>query len=152
MSRNVYVVDLDSSHPGYQSVTLCSPSGYDKYVVVMVDVEKLIFYSNQDLPCYVVKPVSEWDKTKRDGIYEFLAPLGPNDCCVRMPIVHFYEEAFELKRPFWKIFGARSVQVLRWISYTNGRHRTRYLHFAGAKRMPVLCRDNEAAEISRYCG
>jgi hypothetical protein len=27
----------------------------------------------------------------------------------------------------------KSERVSRWVGYTNGRHRTRYLHFAGAK-------------------
>lgn len=50
-----------------------------------------------------------------------------------MPIVSF-NEVKDSKLPISKLLGER---VSRWVGYTNGRHRTRYLYFADAQEMPV---------------
>lgn len=34
----------------------------------------------------------------------------------------------------------------------NGRHRTRYLYFAGAQEIPVMCREDQAKALLHYCG
>ncbi|MXI45787.1 hypothetical protein GRW89_04620 [Pseudomonas moraviensis] len=69
-----------------------------------------------------------------------------------MPIVSFNEVKEESKQNILKILGRRSERVSRWVGYTNGRHRTRYLYFAGAKKMPVMCHKDQAADLEQYCG
>ncbi len=41
--------------------------------------------------------------------------------------------------------------MLRYVGYTNGRHRTRYLYFAGAKQY-LSCHKGDAEALLRYCG
>jgi hypothetical protein len=119
----------------------------------MVDVQKLVHYSDQhEHQSFVVLPVVNWDQDKRQGIFEFLAPPGPKEQHVEMPIVSFNEVKEESKHHILKILGRRSERVSRWVGYTNGRHRTRYLHFAGAQEMPVMCHKDQAEALHEYCG
>ncbi|MBD8710112.1 hypothetical protein IFT47_26100 [Pseudomonas sp. CFBP 13711] len=153
MNTDLYEVSLSGDHPGYQSVSLRCRPGYDNHVVVMVDVQKLIHYSDQhEHQSFVVSPVEEWDQDKRQGIFEFLAPPSPKERHVEMPIVSFNEVKEESEQPILKILGRRSERVSRWVGYTNGRHRTRYLHFAGAQEMPVMCHKDQVALLEQYCG
>jgi hypothetical protein len=153
MNTALYEVMLSADHPGYQSVSLRRRLGKDNYEVVMVNVQKLIHYSDQnEKPSFVVSPVEEWAPDKRQGMFEFLAPPGPMEQHVEMPVVSFNEAREEGKEPILGIFGGKPERVLRWVGYTNGRHRTRYLHFAGAQEMPVMCHKDQVAGLQQHCG
>lgn len=144
-------VQLDSAHPDYQSVALRRRPGHTNYEVVEVDAEKLIHYSNQDIRGYVIAPVEYWQPDKRQGIFNFLAPPGPREQPVEMPVISFNErDVFHYERKW--LFFKKAVQLrLKYIGYTNGRHRSRYLYYAGAKRIPVMCHISEVDALKAHC-
>lgn len=153
MDTALYDVKLSDTHPGYQSVSLRRRPGYENHVVVLVDVQKLIHYSDQHLhSSFVVSPVEDWADDKRQGIFEFLAPPAPKERHIEMPVVSFNQVLEQYQDPVMKIFSRKRERLLKWVGYTNGRHRTRYLHFAGALQMPVMCHKNEAKDLQHHCG
>lgn len=144
-------VQLDSTHPQYQSVALRRRPGYTNYEVVEVDSEKLIHYSNQDIRGYVIAPVEDWQPDKRQGIFNFLAPPGPLEQPVEMPVISFNERDVIYYERKWLFFKTAVQHRLKYIGYTNGRHRSRYLYFAGAKRIPVMCHISEVDALKAHC-
>jgi len=151
MSQQLWHVQLDSTHPGDQSVYLRRPNGYENYEVVEVDAERLIHYSNQDIRGYVLAPAEQWPPAKRQGLYRFLAPPGPRERHVEMPIIAFNERDVIYVEKRWLFFRKRTPGQLRYIGYTNGRHRVRYLYSAGAKRIPVLCHISQVDALKAHC-
>ena len=147
----LFHVQLDDHHPTYQSVALRRRPGYEHYEVVEVDMAKLIHYSNYDLEGYVLAPVEQWRKDKREGIFRFLAPPGAREQAVEMPVISFRERKVFQRERKWLFFEKDVVHTQRYIGYTNGRHRTRYLYFAGAKRLPVKCHTTEVAALKTHC-
>lgn len=147
----LFQVQLGDDHPNYQSVTLRRRPGYEHYEVVEVDMGKLIHYSNHDLKGYVLAPVEKWRQDKREGIFRFLAPPGPREQPVEMPVISFRERRIFQRQRKWVLFKKDVMRIQRYIGYTNGRHRTRYIDFAGAKRIPVMCHTTEAEALIAYC-
>ncbi|WP_338502056.1 hypothetical protein VRB50_22295 [Pseudomonas poae] len=147
----LFHVQLGKDHPNYQSVVLRRRPGYVNYEVVEVDTEKLIHYSNQDIRGYVLAPVEDWQPAKREGIFCFLAPPGPREQPVEMPVISFNERDVVQYERKWRFFKKAVVYRLKYIGYTNGRHRTRYLYFAGAKRIPVMCHISEVDALKAHC-
>lgn len=144
-------VRLDGAHPDYQSVSLRRRPGYANYEVVEVDTEKLIHYSNQDIRGYVIAPVEDWRPDKRQGIFNFLAPPGPREQPVEMPVISFNERDVIHYERKWLFFKKAVPLRLKYIGYTNGRHRSRYLYFAGAKRIPVMCHISQVDALKAHC-
>lgn len=152
-TTDLYHVKLSDAHPGYQQVSLRRRPGYENHVVVFVDIHKLIHYSDQHLhPNLVVSSAEEWSEAKRQEVAAFLAPPGPTERHVEMPFVSFNEMQVQVRVPFVKVFKRNRERLVRWIGYTHGRHRTRYLQFAGASVIPVMCLHSEAQAIQHYCG
>ncbi|MGN9402931.1 plasmid fertility inhibition factor family protein [Pseudomonas syringae] len=147
----LFQVKLDDHHPEYQYVTFKRSSGHENYEVVEVDTEKLIYYSDQDLEGYVLAPVEQWRKDKREGIFKFLAPPGPRERIPEMPVICFRVRKTVRCVRKWFLFKKYIVSNQRYIGYTNGRHRARYLHYAGAKRIPVMCHVTEVSALRTYC-
>lgn len=147
----LFQVKLDDHHPNYQSITLRRRPGYEHYEVVEVDMGKLIHYSNHDLEGYVLAPFEEWRKDKREGIFRFLAPPGPREQPVEMPVISFRERKIFQRERKWIFFEKDVMRIQRYIGYTDGRHRTRYMYFAGAKRIPVMCHTTEVEALRAYC-
>ena len=153
MNDTLFNIRLSDTHPGYQYVKLRCRPGYENHVVVIVDVQKLIRYSNQHLhSSFVIPPAEDWTEEQRKGMFDFLAPPSHKERHVEMPIVSFNEVVVQFREPFLKFFSRRREHLLRYVGYTNGRHRTRYLHFAGALEIPVMCHKSEAKTLQRYCG
>lgn len=147
----LFQVKLDDHHPNYQSITLRRRPGYEHYEVVEVDMGKLIHYSNNDLEGYVLAPVEEWRIDKREGIFRFLAPPGPREQPVEMPVISFRERKVLQRDRKWFFFEKDVMRIQKYIGYTNGRHRTRYMCFAGAKRIPVMCHTTEVEALRAHC-
>lgn len=153
MNNELFDVRLSGTHPGYQTVNLCRRPGKDHYVVVIVDLQKLILYSDQHLhSSFVIPPAENWTNEERKRMFDFLAPPSPEERHVEMPIVSFNEVQVLFREPVLKFFSRRRERLLRYVGYTNGRHRTRYLHFAGALAIPVMCHESQSQLIQRYCG
>lgn len=145
-------VRLSDSHPGYQQVSLRRRPGYPDYQVVMVDAKKLIDYSDQDIRGFVIPPVEQWDVEKRRGMFAFLAPPTPRERHVEMPIVSFNRVSIVRREPFLWIFRRTKAYQAKYVSYTNGRHRARYLYYAGATGIPVMCHKNNVDALLAHCG
>jgi len=152
-NTNLYDVMLSDAHPGYHQVRLRRRPGYENHVVIFVDIHKLIHFSDQHLHSnYVVPPAKDWSELKRQEVAKFLAPPGPKERHVEMPFVSFNEMQVQFRVPFMKVFSHKRERLVRWVGYTLGRHRTRYLHFAGASVIPVMCLQSEAQTLQHHCG
>lgn len=141
----IWTVPLDPKHTGYTSVNLerSYPSQAD-FEVVVVDTALLISCFERDSPSLVIEPVNQWSVEKKKAIARF---LNPNNAGVpEMPHV-----AFRLltRKRWFGLFGTTTESV---VSFINGRHRSRYLHFAGATCIPVEIRASSVAALLKYCG
>jgi hypothetical protein len=136
-------VELSSSHAGYTHTYLKNEyEGKADWVVVVVNLSKLMQYFERDTS-YVVEPVEKWEEKYRKEAHAF---LNPSTGAPYMPRVsHLFRDTRE-KWMFWR-FTSEFV-----ISFSNGRHRARYLQFAGATDIPVLCSTNSVQQVSAYCG
>lgn len=153
MNDILFDIRLSDTHPSYQNVSLRRRPGKDNYVVVTVDVQKLIHYSNQHIhSSFVLAPAKDWTEGQRQRMLAFLAPPTSLERHVEMPVVSFNEVLVHYREPAFKFFSRRRDRLVRYVGYTNGRHRTRYLHFAGALEMPVMCHKSEVDTLLRYCG
>lgn len=119
--------------------------------MVSVDALKLIHFSDQNPLGYAVASVEHWDEAKRQGIFEFLAPPGPLERPVEMPIISFNMASLAYREPFLWFFSRRYVRRVKYVGYTNGRHRARYLHYAGATEIPVMCHKDQVAALLEHC-
>ncbi len=152
MNDPLWHVQLNNAHPQYQQVSLRRRPGYPDHEVVIVEAQKLIQYSAQDIrTSYVIGPVEAWDPVKRHGLFEFLAPPKPREQHVEMPIVSFNEvTVYERESYLWLFSRIRQRQV-QYVAYTNGRHRARYLADAGATEIPVMCHKHEVRMLIAHC-
>lgn len=143
---------LSDAHPQYKRVSLRRRPGYLDHEVIIVNAQKLIQYSAQDIQTsYVIGPIETWDPAKRQGLFDFLAPPKPREQHVEMPIVSFnVVTVYERERYRWLFSSERQRQV-HYVSYTNVRHRARYLADAGAKEIPVMCHRNELQMLIAHC-
>lgn len=145
-------MQLGADHPEYQSVALRRRSGCKNYKVVEVDADKLIHYSNLNRPDFVIAPVECWQPSEREAFFQFLAPPRPLEKPVEMPIISFNDECVVQYVRKWCFFKVAVRHRRIYIGYTNGRHRTRYLYYAGAKLIPVMCPDSDVSALKFYCG
>jgi hypothetical protein len=152
MDDLLWHVQLSVAHPQYQQVSLRRRPGYPDHEVVIVDAQKLIRYSSQDLRVgYVIGPVETWDADKRKGMFEFLAPPKLREQHVEMPIVSFNEVTVSEREACFWLFKRARQRHLQYVSYTNGRHRARYLASTGALEIPVMCRKDQVGILSAHC-
>lgn len=135
-------VTLSNSHQPYNYCLL--ERGFptvDYITVVVVDAKKLMQCFRR---CSLAIPSADkWEPKKRESIREFLDPrAGPRE----MPYIGF--ELREKKR----FFGLLKSRQLGVVTFTNGRHRARYLQSAGADCFPVEVGIKDAALLEIYCG
>jgi hypothetical protein len=146
MTNRTWTVQLIATHVPYTHVDLKRCRDHvDGYQVVMVDLDRLITCFERDH--YAVPHVSAWAAAKRDGLQTF---LNPAEGACEMPVVGFSLKEKTHQRCFG--FIAPRVETVAVASFTNGRHRTRYLQFAGAAVIPVEVHESEAALLRKYCG
>lgn len=140
-------VELDRQHPNYQSLVLKRKHpDRDDYRVVIVKTELLLALWARD-EGYFLPPVSDWKEEKRQGIRKFLDPADPG--IAEMSVVSMRMRTGVLWH-WWPPLRVRVAEPV--ISFTNGRHRARYLVFAGAKTMPVEVTLNSAPLVEAHCG
>ncbi|SPZ02576.1 Uncharacterised protein [Pseudomonas luteola] len=154
--NGVWHVPLSANHPEYQSVGLRRRHNDDSHTVIIVDVKRLIEYSDNDLPCYVKEPVEQWSEHDKQGVFDFLKPPTARQTYIEMPIVAFGTRTRYFRVPrfkiFQEIFQKTESEEVNYVSYVNGRHRTRYLAYAGAIQMPVMCSIKVAESLRLHCG
>lgn len=130
MTNKRWTVQLARTHVPYTHVDLKrSRDHVDGYEVVMVNLDRLFICFERDH--YVIPHVTAWKEAKRDGLQDF---VNPDAGACEMPTVSFSLKEKSHQRWFGLI--APRVEEVAVVSFTNGRHRTRYLQFAGCRRNP----------------
>lgn len=151
-NNQIWKVTLSANHDGFNYVVFKKPDCYTNYTVIEVDMDKFIFYCEQNNDIKMAPPVNLWDINKVEGVRDFLSPPKKNEYYPEMPIVSFnmrYKITVERKLLFFR----KEVKTLeKFVGFTNGRHRTRYLQFAGAKKMWVLCSNIYCDDLEEHCG
>jgi len=144
LQNNIWSIPLDSSHTSYNVIKLKRerPSLSD-YTVVIVDTRLFMKCFQRSKSPDIIPTVDQWKNDKREGIRDF---LSPSSGIQTMPNV--YINILEINRWFGLL---KSVQV-GVISFTNGRHRARYMQHAGVQCFPVEVENCNAALIAEYCG
>jgi hypothetical protein len=138
MTSEKWRVQLSTSHTPYSHVDLKRSHDHVKgYEVVIVDLGSLMtcFESDQ----VVIPHVTAWKTEKREAIQAF---LDPAEGACDMPVVGFTLRTKMHRRLFGLI--APRIEKVPVAGFTNGRHRARYLHFAGATVIPVEVHETEA--------
>lgn len=151
-------VELSPDHPSYQRVFLNRPSDIGEgYSVVMACMKKLMHYTEKGPREFIVPPVEQWSEGKKNGLFHFLEPIQAQGVldemtAVPMPVISFnLRSTVETKRK-WLFFDEQKLVDVSCVEYVNGRHRARYLSFAGAKSIPVLCDDASLKDFIEHCG
>jgi hypothetical protein len=140
-------VELDHRHPGYQRLELKRrhPTGLD-YKVVIVRTERLLELWSRD-GTFFLPPVPEWKEEKRNGIRAFLDPADPGTA--EMPVVSMRSQTVR-RWGWWPPFFTHVEEPV--LTFTNGRHRARYLAYAGAQTIPVEVTARSAPLVEAHCG
>lgn len=144
-SNDVWTVPLPVTHTPYAMIQLKRRfKALPDYLVVIVDTVAFMDCYSREQPGFIIPPVNSWPTEKQDGIRQL---LDPNDGGIpEMALV-----SFELaSRKKW--FGRWGAVTEGVVSFTNGRHRSRYLQYAGAKCFPVETHVSQAEDLLRYCG
>ncbi|SDK53142.1 hypothetical protein SAMN05192566_1546 [Methylophilus rhizosphaerae] len=140
----IWTVPLAANHTPYNFVKLKRRFDRNDYCVVVVDTAAFMECFSREMPGYIIPTVDRWQLDRKEAIQKFLDPNGNG--VPEMPVV-----SFELSsRKKW--FGLLQDVVEGVISFTNGRHRSRYLQFSGAKCFPVQINISSAEELRKYCG
>lgn len=148
----VWHISLSPNHPKYQSVGLVPRFNDADHRVVIVDVHKFIHFWSLDYRGYFLPDVDQWKPSKREGIFDFLSPSTPRENHVQMPIAFFNETVVQGVEKRFLIFKRTVERTVRYVGFTNGRHRTRYLAHAGAIQLPVETSAKTAHLLEGYCG
>lgn len=138
-------VELSSNHKEYSTVYL-----YARYhdrpdtTVVWVDMARFMKCFTREQGHFYLDSVDTWPVSDKQKIRAY---LDPSTGAAYMPYVSFgvYQEHTGL----WHFRKHRSVGV---VSFSDGRHRARYLEYAGARAFPVEVSVNEAPMLREWCG
>lgn len=143
-SVKTWSVKLNPNHTPYN---ICNfkrelPNNLN-YTVVIVDTERFMECYHNEMKCYVIATADKWTHEKREGIRDF---LDPNTGAPHMPRIGF---VIRERKRLWGLIKPETFAV---VSFTNGRHRSRYLQYAGAKCFPVEVHTKQAPLLLQYCG
>lgn len=146
--NGVWSVPLGQTHEAYRYVRLYRRfAGLSTFTVVIVDAQKFLRLFENDAG-FVIPPARTWDKERLALHRDKLSPYGRSGS-VEMPIAEI--ETREVLRSrflgLWKKM--REEQI---VSFTNGRHRARYLEYAGALAFPVEVDIRNAPMMLEHCG
>jgi hypothetical protein len=140
------------------------------YAVLIVSLEKLLACHARDTG-YVIPPYQQWDANKAEGILNFMRPSAfqpplpehipeylradgdkPHLGSVELAQVHIHMER-NVERPgFLGWLGLRKrVYELPVVSFTNGRHRTRFMQAMGVTHAPMLIENHQIDMMQLYC-
>ncbi|WP_267095266.1 plasmid fertility inhibition factor family protein [Xanthomonas sacchari] len=109
-----------------------------------MDTQKFIaLYENNYDSLKPISPVNEWPADRVSGLSGFLAPSVQHP---EMPLVSFEVRVERTWRSLW------IEKQLPVLTFGNGRHRVRYLQYAGAPCFPVEVRAAGASLLAEWCG
>jgi hypothetical protein len=150
--QGIWHVPLSPDHPGYQLVGLRPRlDDLSEYPVVIVDLLKVLHYWEADDRSYFLDPVPTWPEEQRKGISRFLSPPSPSERFVEMPMAYLHDVTPVTLVRRWLFFRQKIAKQRQYLGFTNGRHRTRYLEFAGATHMPMQTGKKSESLLRRYC-
>jgi hypothetical protein len=116
------------------------------YVVINVRTDRLLELWSRD-GGYFLPPVPQWTQSERDRFHSFLDSRDPG--FAEMPVVSIYFRT--VSRWGWRPpFRCNFEEPV--LAFTNGRHRARYLAYAGAQTIPVEATARSAPLVQKYCG
>lgn len=140
------------------------------YAVMIVNLERLVACHARDIG-YVIPPYEQWDEDKAEGILNFMRPIAfhpplpepipdylradgdnPHLGSVELAQAHIHMER-NVERPgLLGCFGLRKrVYELPVVSFTNGRHRTRFMQAMGVTHAPMQIENHQIDLIRLHC-
>ena len=141
--NGIWTVPLSATHQPYQVTQLKRElPNHSDYQVVVVDTVKFVECLERGTPSLVVAEVGAWKEEKREAIRALLDPSTGAPYMARASI------RLELQKRW---FGMRKPIQVAVVSFTNGRHRTRYLQWAGASCIPIETHRTSAELLELYC-
>lgn len=113
-----------------------------EYSVIIVDVHALLALHDRD-SLRIAEP-STWDVDKYESIKNFLDPINRDE--PELPIVGILDVP---KPGWWNHFRNKTHEA---VTFTNGRHRARFLRHIGATHIPVEVRNGCKERLLASCG
>lgn len=140
----IWTVSLSSSHQLFSHIEFKRGRSQPNYEVVFVDAKKFIsLYENNLDSIAPIERASDWEQSVRNGLANFLRPgTGYPD----MPRVSLSTKSLRKWYSFWKV---QSYPVL---TFGDGRHRVRYMEYAGADCLPIEVSSQGKALLEELCG
>lgn len=166
----VYTVSLGDAHQAYQKVYLRRELPDDaNFCVVWVRVPLLMECFARD-EGYCIPPVEKWKQAKVDGIRDLLNPEKGTRAPYMPRVGARRKESVELsgsevgsssflqyllgclfrRKPVSTETEIEAKHVV--VSFVNGRHRARYMQWAGATKIPVEVHRWQAQLLRDACG
>ncbi|MDO8336538.1 MAG: hypothetical protein Q7T74_07215, partial [Candidatus Saccharibacteria bacterium] len=147
-----FEVYLSPEHTDYSSVQLRRRyESLPDYTVIWIDTERFMACFERDH--FVIPPVSEWDEAKLNHVRDTLRPDRRGLRLPEMPVAHLRLVFRTVYSGFWGFFKLFGQQVnFPVIAFSNGRHRSRYLQYAGAKTFPVEIELSNLELVRLHCG
>lgn len=146
--NGVWNVPLGKAHEPYRDVRMHRRfAGLPNYTVVIVDAQKFLRFFEND-GGFVIPPARKWDKKRLAYHRDKLAPQGRGGS-VEMPIAGI-ESRDVVHSRFFGLWKRKCKETI--VSFTNGRHRARYMEYAGARAFPVEVDVREASMMTALCG
>ncbi len=148
VADNRWAITLGEVHAPYPQVVM--HRGFlavADYTMVIVDTVKFIECCNNDGRW--IEPANQWERSRLHKHRDNLNPTIARGGSLKMPVVGIYPKKYFVSK-WWGWSG--SWEDRHAIRFTNGRHRTRYLEFAGAKAFPVEVELSQAQLLRETCG
>lgn len=147
-----FEVSLSPEHANFSSVHFHRRyESLPDYTVIWIDTERFMACFERDH--FVIPPVSEWNESRFNHVRDNLMPDRRGLRSPEMPVAHLRLVTRTVYPRFWGFFGLFGKQVtFPVIAFTNGRHRSRYLQYAGAKTFPVEIELSNLELVCLHCG
>ncbi|EEB60306.1 MULTISPECIES: plasmid fertility inhibition factor family protein [Pseudomonas syringae group] len=140
----VWTVPLSAKHTAYSSIFFTRGRSAPNYVVILVDTKKFIaMYENNNDSLSAIPRADTWPPQQLAGLSSFLQPTSSHP---EMPRLTFSFDEVRTWRSLW------FKQRRPCLTFGNGRHRLRYLEYAGAPCIPVEVGVNGANFLADLCG
>ncbi|MBX9899620.1 MAG: hypothetical protein K2Y28_02450 [Burkholderiaceae bacterium] len=145
-----YRIDLSPDHQyfPYTNFSRCYPRD-PSFQVIEVDTRKFFSYFDNSIP-----PAEKWSNERLEKVRRDVQPRSIKNGVYKMPYASI---RFETKIIYpcalfclLGLFGKEKNAPV--ISFTNGRHRARYLQYAGAKSFPIEVHADHVESMKQYCG
>lgn len=147
--NGIWTVPLSNQHKPYQHVLLKRATNSSAHCVVIVSTVKLIECMERETPDpHVAQKIAPHVlKWKPEHVEKERTRLDPSLGAQEMPRAVL--TAYENEGGLLSIFKSNESVVVA--TFTNGRHRTRYLQFAGATCIPVEVPIGQLELFMKHC-